>query len=98
MGKPELSGSGGESPVSSENDQKNLEALVGNQSPCESQSANERVGQPEAFLSQGLSEHYTPIDSYEGRHRYDPKFQWTVQEEAKLVRKVRNEKSWFTEF
>lgn len=31
---------------------------------------------------------YRPIDSYEGRHRYDPKFQWGPHEEKKLIRKV----------
>lgn len=31
---------------------------------------------------------YTPIDRYEGRHRYDPNFQWEPKEEKKLVRKV----------
>ena len=33
---------------------------------------------------------YTPIDSYEGRHRFDPKFEWEPHEERKLVRKVRD--------
>ena len=36
-----------------------------------------------------LQIYYAPINSYEGRHRYDPKAQWTEQEERKLVRKVR---------
>lgn len=31
---------------------------------------------------------YRPIDSYEGLHRWDPNFQWTEQEEKKIVRKV----------
>ena len=31
---------------------------------------------------------YAPIDSYEGRHRYDPTAQWTEAEERVLVRKV----------
>ena len=35
-----------------------------------------------------LQLYYAPIDSYEGKHRYDPKAQWTEQEERKLVRKV----------
>ena len=26
---------------------------------------------------------------YEGRHRFDPKYTWTAEEEKKLVRKVR---------
>lgn len=32
--------------------------------------------------------YYTPIDDYEGKHRYDPKFEWEPKEEKKLVRKV----------
>ena len=32
---------------------------------------------------------YAPIEAYEGRHRYDPKFEWEPQEERRLVRKVR---------
>ena len=34
------------------------------------------------------SSYYTPIDKYEGRHRYDPNFQWEPKEEKRLVRKV----------
>lgn len=40
------------------------------------------------FLSTGLEENYAPIDTYEGRHRYDPAFRWSEGEETKLVRKV----------
>ena len=35
---------------------------------------------------------YTPIDSYEGKHRYDPTFEWQPKEEKKLVRKVEKAK------
>ncbi|KAJ5366493.1 Major facilitator superfamily domain general substrate transporter [Penicillium brevicompactum] len=31
---------------------------------------------------------YRPIDSYEGLHRWDPDFQWTDDEEKKIVRKI----------
>ena len=31
---------------------------------------------------------YEPIDSYEGKHRYDPEAYWAEEEERKLVRKV----------
>jgi hypothetical protein len=31
---------------------------------------------------------YRPIDSYEGLHRWDPEFEWTEDEEKKIVRKV----------
>ena len=36
----------------------------------------------------GLERYYVPIDSYEGRHRYDPKARWTESEEKNLVRKL----------
>jgi hypothetical protein len=31
---------------------------------------------------------YKPIDSYEGLHRWDPHFEWTPEEEKRIVRKV----------
>lgn len=40
----------------------------------------------EAFADESR---YTPVEQYEGRHRYDPKFEWKPKEEKKLVRKVR---------
>ncbi|KAJ5917149.1 Major facilitator superfamily domain general substrate transporter [Penicillium verhagenii] len=33
-------------------------------------------------------EFYRPIDSYEGIHRWDPEFEWTEEEERKVVRKI----------
>ena len=36
-----------------------------------------------------LRKFYEPIETYEGRHRYDPTAQWTTQEERTLVRRVR---------
>jgi hypothetical protein len=51
------------------------------------QRARRREGA--TFAIQGLGEHYVPIDSYEGRHRYDPKFEWEPEEERRVVRKVR---------
>lgn len=41
-----------------------------------------------AFETRGNESYYTPIDEYEGKHRYDPSFEWEPQEERKLVRKV----------
>ncbi|MCJ1380589.1 hypothetical protein MMC17_003697 [Xylographa soralifera] len=35
-----------------------------------------------------LRKFYEPIAAYEGRHRYDPKAQWTSQEEKTLVRRL----------
>ncbi|KAL4801067.1 major facilitator superfamily domain-containing protein [Aspergillus venezuelensis] len=31
---------------------------------------------------------YRPVDSYEGLHRWDPYFDWTEEEEQKIVRKI----------
>ncbi|KAL4931235.1 MFS general substrate transporter [Aspergillus undulatus] len=41
----------------------------------------------DAFVGGGATELYEPIAEYEGRHRYDPKAEWTEQEKKKLVRK-----------
>ena len=41
-----------------------------------------------AFDNDSLESFYKPIDSYEGRHRYDPSFEWTPKEEKRVVRKV----------
>ena len=41
------------------------------------------------FETFGDPSFYTPIENYEGKHRYDPKFEWEPKEEKKLVRKVR---------
>ncbi|KAL8781839.1 MAG: hypothetical protein Q9213_005841 [Squamulea squamosa] len=35
-----------------------------------------------------LDKYYVPIDSFEGRHRYDPKATWTLEEEKSLIRKL----------
>lgn len=40
------------------------------------------------FDKSGLEVHYKPIDTYEGRHRYDPDFEWEPEEERRVVRKV----------
>jgi len=42
------------------------------------------------FDMMGLkSRFYKPIDKYEGKHRYDPDFDWEPEEERRVVRKVR---------
>ena len=38
--------------------------------------------------SQKLEKYYAPIDTYEGRHRYDPKARWSSEKEKKLVRRL----------
>lgn len=40
------------------------------------------------FETFGDPSFYAPIEQYEGKHRYDPKFQWMPKEERQLVRKV----------
>lgn len=40
------------------------------------------------FDNDSLEDFYKPIDAYEGKHRYDPKFQWEKKEETRVVRKV----------
>ncbi|KAL4956468.1 MFS general substrate transporter [Aspergillus filifer] len=42
----------------------------------------------DAFVGGGATELYEPIPEYEGRHRYDPKVEWTEADEKKLVRKL----------
>ena len=42
----------------------------------------------EAFAQGGQSRYYKPIDTYEGRHRWDPNAEWTEKEEKHIVRKV----------
>jgi hypothetical protein len=40
------------------------------------------------FETAGLENYYSPIESYEGKHRYDPEYKWTPEDEKKIVRKV----------
>ncbi|KAL2443845.1 putative transporter [Exophiala dermatitidis] len=40
------------------------------------------------FLRVPGEDTYVPIDKYEGRHRWDPQFQWDPIEEKQLVRKI----------
>ncbi|KAL8711942.1 MAG: hypothetical protein Q9220_003638 [cf. Caloplaca sp. 1 TL-2023] len=35
-----------------------------------------------------LEQYYAPIDTYEGKHRYDPKATWSAAEETALIRKL----------
>jgi hypothetical protein len=42
------------------------------------------------FVTEGLTkDHYRPVETYEGIHRYDPDFEWKPAEEKRVVRKVR---------
>ncbi|KAK3391150.1 major facilitator superfamily domain-containing protein [Podospora didyma] len=42
----------------------------------------------EAFASGGQARYYEPIDSYEGKHRWDPEAEWSDKEEQHIVRKL----------
>ncbi|KAK4696187.1 hypothetical protein P7C71_g1694, partial [Lecanoromycetidae sp. Uapishka_2] len=41
-----------------------------------------------AATFEGDESFYIPIEKYEGKHRYDPEFEWEPREERKLVRKL----------
>lgn len=43
-----------------------------------------------------LESFYVPIDTYEGRHRYDPKATWSQAEETSLIRKLGTSKRLFS--
>ncbi|MCJ1270997.1 hypothetical protein MMC22_010896 [Lobaria immixta] len=45
-------------------------------------------GPYQTFEVFGDESRYAPVEQYEGRHRYDPKFEWKPKEEKKLVRKL----------
>lgn len=45
------------------------------------------------FEVAGLENYYSPIESYEGKHRYDPEYKWSPEEEQKVVRKVKGKKN-----
>lgn len=55
-----------------------------------SKPSSVRLGESEGgvWASGGGIENYQPIPEYEGAHRYDPQFQWTENEEKRLVRRV----------
>jgi MFS family permease len=46
------------------------------------------ISEGKTFLTAGLKDAYAPIAKYEGRHRWDVDFQWTPEEEKKIVRKI----------
>lgn len=43
---------------------------------------------PKHIEDAALSVFYKPGESYEGRHRWDPRFEWRASEEKELVKKV----------
>lgn len=65
---------------------------VTGESAYSTSSAGENTGpkkpQDSAFAGTEDPRYYRPIDAYEGLHRWDPYFDWTEQEEKRIVRKV----------
>ncbi|KAJ4353123.1 hypothetical protein N0V95_003657 [Ascochyta clinopodiicola] len=61
-------------------------------SASSSQTSIEQAGAGKrgtTWAASGLkSDHYRPVDSYEGLHRYDPDFEWEPEEERKIIRKI----------
>ena len=49
-----------------------------------------RSGRDVTFDNDSMESFYKPIDEYEGRHRYDPEFEWDPKDEKRIVRKVRS--------
>jgi len=46
------------------------------------------------YAEGGLTRDYAPIAKYEGRHRWDPRAQWTNAEEKRVVRKVSSKRNF----
>lgn len=46
------------------------------------------LGNPSEEESVILEKWYTPPDAYENKHRWDPRFKWTPEEEKKLTRRL----------
>ncbi|KAJ0342765.1 hypothetical protein COL154_011519 [Colletotrichum chrysophilum] len=51
-------------------------------------SSSKQAASAEVWAVGGSAELYEPIPEYEGRHRYDPKAEWSEKEEKKLVKKL----------
>lgn len=52
------------------------------------ESLFKRTGNKTFDNDESLGAFYEPIESYEGRHRWDPEFQWEEKEERRVVRRV----------
>lgn len=50
--------------------------------------SDERQVPGDVFAEGGQSRFYEPIPEFEGRHRWDPRAEWTEDEEKRLIRKV----------
>ncbi|KIX93596.1 uncharacterized protein Z520_10774 [Fonsecaea multimorphosa CBS 102226] len=51
-------------------------------------SSSVSIVDDKTFLRVHGEENYVPIEKWEGRHRFDPSFQWTPAEEKRIVRKI----------
>lgn len=72
-------------------DVKDLEfAKDATETTASSKTASLRVGESEGGVIAlgGNLDNYRPIAEYEGAHRFDPSYQWTENEEKRLVRRV----------
>lgn len=72
-------------------DDKVNSAATANISNSEKEAHNRELKERRAstFVTEGLAkEHYRPVNSYEGIHRYDPDFEWEPAEEKRILRKV----------
>lgn len=47
-----------------------------------------RTGGKSFEETESLEDFYQPIAEYQGRHRYDPKFQWDAKQERRVVRRI----------
>lgn len=67
-----------------------VEVAKGTESSSASSSyiAPKRAAENGAFDATEDPRYYKPIPTYEGIHRWDPEFEWTEEEEKKVVRKV----------
>ncbi|CAI7677401.1 unnamed protein product [Penicillium manginii] len=72
-------------------DEKNLNIVSGAVSTDDSDKEFQQTRQIDgkSTFNSGAGHHlYRPIDSYEGIHRWDPDFEWTENEEKRIVRKI----------
>lgn len=54
----------------------------------ENSIGDQKAGLSSQSESTGLERYYVPIDTYEGRHRYDPNATWTQAEENALIKRL----------
>ena len=78
----------------------NASANEGNSTFAGAKSLNWHAGEEEEVVgslkgapsddsdTDSLEQYYAPIDTYEGRHRYDPKATWSTSEENNLIRRL----------